>query len=366
MERRHQIFISSTFADLIDERAEIIQALLELDCMPAGMEMFPATNAAAWDLIKGVIDDSDYYCLVIGGRYGSVDTDGVGFTEKEYDYAVRSGKPLIAFLHKKPGEIPSSRSEQAEEGRQKLAVFRKKVEAVHHCKYWSSPEELGGQVSRGLISLRKTHPSEGWVPGAYAMDESTRVELATLRARVAELESEISLKNSEKSNHPIADVLSSGADRYQPAISCQTEKGGEREWVQVSVSWDKILKYVGPSLLGECNDEVLMEKCKLCFYHALQELSESGDVEYSSIVVPHLVNDQIKVQLRALGQMEPGTRRRTVSDKRIYWKITQAGEERLLRVQAIAKSQINSGFGSTIIDEGGNKPMTDITEPHEF
>src|ERR1700741_2042613 len=99
MEKRYQVFVSSTYQDLQEERAEIIQALLELDCIPAGMELFPAATEEAWDLIKGVIDDSDYYCLVLAGRYGSTDGMGVSFTEKEYDYALAQKKPIMAFVH---------------------------------------------------------------------------------------------------------------------------------------------------------------------------------------------------------------------------------------------------------------------------
>ena len=71
MEKRYQIFISSTFTDLKDERQAVLRAVLELDQMPAGMELFPAADASAWQLIKDVIDSSDYYILVMGGRYGS-------------------------------------------------------------------------------------------------------------------------------------------------------------------------------------------------------------------------------------------------------------------------------------------------------
>jgi hypothetical protein len=73
MQKRYQVFVSSTFTDLKDERQAVLKAILELDHMPAGMELFPATDDSAWQLIKDVIDTSDYYALIIGGRYGSLD-----------------------------------------------------------------------------------------------------------------------------------------------------------------------------------------------------------------------------------------------------------------------------------------------------
>ena len=82
-EKRYQVFMSSTFRDLIEERQAALQAVLELDHMPAGMELFPATDDSTWQLIKDVIDASDYYVVIVGGRYGSLDATGLGYTERE-------------------------------------------------------------------------------------------------------------------------------------------------------------------------------------------------------------------------------------------------------------------------------------------
>jgi len=77
MDKRYQIFISSTYADLKEERRRVIQTVMELDCIPAGMELFPAADEEQFEFIKRVIDDCDYYLLIIGGRYGST-TDQQG------------------------------------------------------------------------------------------------------------------------------------------------------------------------------------------------------------------------------------------------------------------------------------------------
>ena len=62
MNKRYQVFVSSTYRDLVQERVEVLQALLELDCMPAGMELFSRPRA---------IDESDYYLVISAGRYGA-------------------------------------------------------------------------------------------------------------------------------------------------------------------------------------------------------------------------------------------------------------------------------------------------------
>ena len=48
MEKRYQVFVSSTFSDLQDERQEIIQALSILECIPAGIVLPPAANEDQW------------------------------------------------------------------------------------------------------------------------------------------------------------------------------------------------------------------------------------------------------------------------------------------------------------------------------
>ena len=84
-EKRYQVFVSSTFTDLKEEREAVFNSLMKINCIPAGMETFPAFDEQQLEYIKRVIDDSDYYILIIGGRYGSVTDDGLSFTEKEYD-----------------------------------------------------------------------------------------------------------------------------------------------------------------------------------------------------------------------------------------------------------------------------------------
>ncbi len=105
MERRYQVFVSSTFKDLEEERQEVMRALLELDCMPSGMELFPAANETQWNLIKKVIDDCDYYILIVGGRYGSIGPEGISYTEMEYRYALEQGKPTITFIPKNQARL---------------------------------------------------------------------------------------------------------------------------------------------------------------------------------------------------------------------------------------------------------------------
>jgi len=182
MDKRYQVFVSSTYEDLREERQEVMHALLELDCIPSGMELFPAANDDQWSLIKKIIDECDYYIVILGGRYGSIGPDGISYTEMEYRYAVNIGKPVIAFLHIDPLQLPASRVEKYDEGRKKYLEFRELLQ-TKVCKKWSNPSELGSVVSRSLIRLIHTTPAIGWVRADQVTDEVTAIETLKLKRK---------------------------------------------------------------------------------------------------------------------------------------------------------------------------------------
>src|ERR1051325_1908911 len=165
MDKRYQVFVSSTYEDLKEEREKVIQALLELDCIPSGMELFPAADEDQWTLIKKVIDDCDYYIVIIGGRYGSIAASGTRYTQMEYEYALSKGKPILRFINRNPDSIPVSKADRSAHSRAKLEKFRQELKQKM-CSYWESPDELGSKVKSSLIKLIKDKPAVGWIRGS--------------------------------------------------------------------------------------------------------------------------------------------------------------------------------------------------------
>src|SRR6266403_5119414 len=99
--KRLQIFISSTYKDLIKERQAAVEAILSAGHIPAGMELFAAGDESQMEVIKQWIDESDVYLLILGGRYGSVEPKtGKSYTQLEYEYALSQSKPLFACVVK--------------------------------------------------------------------------------------------------------------------------------------------------------------------------------------------------------------------------------------------------------------------------
>lgn len=187
MDKRYQIFISSTFSDLKEERNKVMQTIMSLDCIPAGMELFPAMDEEQFEFIKRIIDDCDYYLLIVGARYGSMDENGVSYTEKEYDYAVSKGIPVIAFLHHNISSLPMNKADLEEILRKKLETFRKKVETGRLVQYWKNADDLNAKVAVSLPKTIKMFPRTGWVRANLQSNAESLQEMNELRKELSEL-----------------------------------------------------------------------------------------------------------------------------------------------------------------------------------
>ena len=163
MKKKYQVFISSTYTDLKSERMAVTQCLLDNDCIPVGMEQFPASGMSQMDYIKKMLDDCDYYILILAGRYGSVDKDGIGFTEKEFDYACEKNIPIMSFVFENPQSIPTGKSELTDDGKKKFVLFRKKVCSGRMVKFYTNVDELKANVATSINKCIKDFPAIGWV-----------------------------------------------------------------------------------------------------------------------------------------------------------------------------------------------------------
>src|SRR5437762_10102328 len=96
--RKLQIFLSSTYEDLIDERLAAMEAILAAGHIPAAMEQFAPGDETAWEKITAWIDESDAFILILAGRYGSIEPkSGQSYVQLEYEYVVDKKKPFFAL-----------------------------------------------------------------------------------------------------------------------------------------------------------------------------------------------------------------------------------------------------------------------------
>lgn len=128
--RKFSIFISSTYEDLKEERQALVGVALENNFIPVGMEQFHAAPTSQWNVITKMIDECDFYLLVIGGRYGSIDEEtDISYTEKEYNYAKSKKLPVLVLI--KDSSVITERERDTGDDKyvkmKKLDEFREKV-----------------------------------------------------------------------------------------------------------------------------------------------------------------------------------------------------------------------------------------------
>lgn len=333
MDKRYQVFLSSTYQDLQAERREVLQALMEMDCIPAGMELFPATDEQQWQFIKKVIDDCDYYLLIIGGRYGSLSSEGISYTEKEYDYAVSIGLPVVAFIHGAPEQLSVAKSDIAPELRTKLESFRNKVASGRLVKFWTDSAALPGSVALSLQKTIKTNPRVGWVRATSISQPQALAELNDVRKENEALRQEMeALRARERAGPRLTDLapLESSvtiSGRYQGS------RGANDPW-HVSTTWSRVFAQIAPKLLAHPHDSAVKEHLEGSLF-ATTGLTNWGTSK------PKMSGDDfetIKVQLMAHGLVLVEYTKTVQGGMGLFWRLTAAGTEALMTLRTVRSS----------------------------
>lgn len=348
--KRYQVFVSSTYEDLKEERTEVLQALLELDCIPCGMEYFPASDDSQWQYIKGLIEICDYYLLIIGGRYGSTDNKGISYTEKEYRYAVSKNIPVIAFTHNFPEKLAVNKTDDNSDKKKKLQNFRKFVQKKL-CKPWETKGQLGAIASRSMIQLIKSHPRTGWIRADEAVNPENLKELLTAKNKIEELQSQ--LNDINKYNLNTKD-LSSGDEKVNLSYFLfKVENWGEgRKLIkdEDNFTWNEIFDFIAPKLSLTLNstsfnnylNQFLNEKLTVKHKKDIEDLKEVIESNRQKIVLKFTEDTlaTIKIQFMALGYLTEKLEKRDKKNARVL-ELTQYGQEELVRRKAKRKSKIN-------------------------
>lgn len=166
MERKLQVFISSTYIDLQDERQAAVQAVLDAEHIPAGMELFKAGNDSQLDVIKRWIQKSDVYMLILGGRYGTIEPNSKkSYTHLEYEYALQLHKPIFAvvlseaMLHEKANIHPEYFEK---ENVTQYSEFKKLV-LCKMARFINDVKDISAAVLSSLYDFSKDPKLRGWV-----------------------------------------------------------------------------------------------------------------------------------------------------------------------------------------------------------
>jgi hypothetical protein len=196
VQKRLQVFVSSTYTDLKPERQAAVEAILTAGHIPAGMELFAAGDESQMEVIKQWIDQSDVYMLIIGTRYGSIDPKSdKSYTQLEYEYALSRNKPAFAcVIHESARDARFRDLGQlaVDNYGAKLNEFRA-LALSKVSRFWEDAKDIKIAVSESLANIARQDGLTGWIRGDQRIDAADLAqEIARLSKENANLREEVS------------------------------------------------------------------------------------------------------------------------------------------------------------------------------
>lgn len=338
MDKRYQVFVSSTFQDLTAERQKVMQTLMKMDCIPSGMELFPADDEDQWQYIQSAIDNCDYYLLIIGGRYGSLSSDNMSYTEKEFRYAKDKGIRIIALLHADPAQISAANSESDPVMRERLKAFRAEVSTSRIRDTWINADDLASKVALGVINAIKKYPAVGWVRGDQTASTEILSEINELRKANAALQSELDAARTAPAPK-VADLA--GLDEtlqvtlhFNPAVHLYSSSSVKRHYTKTTnATWSHIFTFVAPYLLEQPSDAIVNRRIAHMLAEGMSHEDYSvsiADSEFQTIKIQFVAHDLVAlVPSKSKGASE------------LVWSLTPQGEALMMQSRTVKIAKVD-------------------------
>jgi hypothetical protein len=342
MNRKLQVFISSTFEDLRDERQAAVEGVLLAKHIPAGMELFTAGDASQLEVIKQWIKESDVYLLILGARYGSIEPlSGFSYSEIEYDFAVASGLPHFALVlnddavARKHASVLKSLVSADEVA--KLASFRSKV-LSKASKFVDDPRDIAIGVLQSLHEIESRPGLVGWLRSneirsdpAITEQMSAMVE-ANTRLRES-LESQLRLAESQTATFssedlaPLESTISLRLERYT-----RVSRDYPNRWRSDNtypITWRDLFGMIAIKLLAPTNDVTLNEQVAAEIGHA------SGDDPRLRVLERDW--ETVKAQFISLGYVTITYGMSVANIPILYWGLTDLGKQVGLLLRSVKR-----------------------------
>lgn len=289
--RRYQVFVSSTFEDLKEERKKIYETLLQIDCIPAGMEFFGAVDEEQFEFIKTIIDDSDYYLVIVGGRYGTLSEEGISYTEKEYLYAKEKGIPVCALIHGNPENIPAGKTENNSKLKLLLEKFKKELSNSRLVDFWNNSDDISGKVLVALTKTMKRHPRAGWIRGDAQASSEILNQLTIAQGEINNLVSE---NAALKANNSALE------QNTLPEVKITLLNEHENEKIDISISLDNFLIQKFSSMLTNFSyqdlEKSLINYIKFSHHYEIPDpnyipIKNSLDAVISILIIKNIISN---------------------------------------------------------------------------
>ena len=172
------VMVSSTFTDLKEHRAALIEAINAHGFHPNVMEYDSARLVDVIDSSLNMVRESAAYILIISQKYGQIpdcpkrNPDNISITELEFNEAVELRRPILLFIMGDDHAIKKIDIEKEPEKEAKLEAFRERAKktspdsSVHRVyAVFESLEEFKAKMNAPLAELDKHLNSVSIPPG---------------------------------------------------------------------------------------------------------------------------------------------------------------------------------------------------------
>lgn len=320
-DKKYQVFISSTYTDLIEERRKVLDILLMADCIPAGMEAFVATDNEQFEVIKKVIDLCDYYILILGMRYGSISpTTGISYTEMEYEYAKEKGIPVLVFAIDGEITLPEEKCDTDPSKIEKLNMFREKALKNRLASIWKNSDDLSGKVAISIMRAKAEIERPGWQRAVNYDEASLRKQIMDLTSTNKNLQQK--LQSAQKTIEDLTTTTDIAFEECTYEIKYKYYVSQGRGWQYSSKTYYSsqtiTLPIIFEAIATDMMDVIITEKS---IQSIIKDLINCSHTIY---LTDDLIIKRILNQLRQLGLIQSSWNE---DSKTLYWGLTVKGRK---------------------------------------
>lgn len=147
-----QIFISSTYKDLVPHRQAIWDMLLTLNLKISGMEKFGARPEKPLQTCLKEVEESEIFIGIVGMRYGSIDLKSQkSFSQLEYEKAVEMKLEILIYMIDEKNALIRANSFDPE-NHSKLKNFKTILSQSHTIDYFVDENDLVDKIKHKIIA----------------------------------------------------------------------------------------------------------------------------------------------------------------------------------------------------------------------
>jgi DnaJ-domain-containing protein 1 len=324
LDKRYQVFISTSGSDMQPERMTLSQTLVGMGFFSWGLEQrTPLSTAFA----RRQIDDCDYVVLLLGSQYGEQSVSGVGYMHLEYIYAVTKQKPIIVFMHEDPDTREASLHDAKPELQAKFKEFRKLLQTeVDQVFCYRSLRDLELAVRFNMSQMLERYPVQGWVRPQNT--QALHDEIDALKSKLVQLETE-SGKREVDPFLSIPKVSMHEVFAFEYRMHAYQDGNFKELKIQKKMTWSQLLSVLGTHFVNPTPEEYFSKSMndylnETGLADAKLEMPRAHAVARSQINIRALHN--IKMQMRQNDWIVPSGRD---DRQRLLWQITSKAQKLL-------------------------------------